>query len=60
MRLSVQKATNYPKELSYAVLAHGAATGVWTAQDWNTEAVASTRRAELKNSMLEAAKKASA
>lgn len=57
MRLSVQKDTNYPKELSYAVLAHGAATGVWTAEDWHTENAAS-RRAELRKSMLEASKKA--
>lgn len=54
MRLSVQKETNYPKELSYAVLAHGAATGVWTEEDWSAD-TKSTNRAGLMKSMQQAA-----
>ena len=56
MRLSVQKETNYPKELSYAMLSHGAATGVWSEDEWNQESKGD--RASLKSSMQQAAKAA--
>ena len=55
MRLSVQKSTNYPKELSYAVLAQGAATGVWSDEEWHGSR--KSERASLTASMQEAAKK---
>ena len=55
MRLSVQKTTNYPKELSYAMLAQGATSGVWS-DDEQVDARVS-ERSSVMASMKEAAKR---